>query len=215
MPLFFFVSGFFSKNEKNAARLFSELIVPVLPFELAYFLLHWILRMENSHQFLTPVFAYWYVFTLFGCRVLLPVFKSVRGILPLSIAVALLIGFNTEIGEYMTLERFFCMLPFFMAGYCTDAAKIQKMQQVKKWMGAAALLITAAALAFYMRFVFNPNAVCTAASDGNFIGVCACRVCRNGDFVERMACRDLSKTACFLQKMFFTRICVKGFKPWL
>lgn len=125
MPLFVYVSGYFSKNvEKSARTAYSSLIVPAIPFELAYFALHAVTRADNAQPFLTPIFAYWYVFALFGYRVLLPCLLTVRGLLPISIVLALAVGFNAQIGEYMTLSRFLCLLPFFYAGYRTDDRKM-------------------------------------------------------------------------------------------
>lgn len=41
MPVFIFVSGYFSKNlDKPLCKLFQELIVPMIPFELLYWVIH-------------------------------------------------------------------------------------------------------------------------------------------------------------------------------
>lgn len=151
MPLMFFVSGVFSKKERSVTELFDTLIFPALPFELLYFLIHWGLGMDNAHQFMTPIFAYWYVFVLFGFRSLLPLLKCVRGIIPLSFALAILIGLNSEIGQYMSLGRFFCMLPFFMMGYFADVDALPKIRMWNHFLGIGLISLSAAALAVYLQ----------------------------------------------------------------
>lgn len=131
MPLFFCISGYFSKNvQKARTNAFEKLILPAIPFELLYFLLHWVTKADNFQPFLTPIFAYWYVFALFFARVLMPYLQKIRFILPISFLIALGIGFNNQIGEYMTLSRFFCMMPFFLIGFYTNRETVQKLRTV-------------------------------------------------------------------------------------
>lgn len=129
MPLFLYISGYFSKNvARGAQTAYEALILPAIPFELAYFFLHWVTNADNFYPFLTPIFAYWYLFVLFGYRVLLPYMVKLRAILPISLLLALGVGFNTQIGEYMTLSRFFCLLPCFLLGYYTDSQVMDRMR---------------------------------------------------------------------------------------
>lgn len=129
MPLFLYISGYFSKHvTRGAQTAYETLILPAIPFELAYFFLHWVTKADNFYPFLTPIFAYWYLFVLFGYRVLLPYMVKLRAILPISILLALGVGFNNQIGEYMTLSRFFCLLPFFLLGYYTNSQAMDRLR---------------------------------------------------------------------------------------
>lgn len=151
MPLFLYVSGYFSKNlVKSAAHAYEALIIPAIPFELAYFFLHLIMKADNFQPFLTPIFAYWYLFVLFGYRVLMPYMAKLRGMVPLAFVLALGIGFNSQIGEYMTLSRFFCLLPFFLLGYYTSAERLDKLRSSNGVLCALMGLAAAVALAVVM-----------------------------------------------------------------
>lgn len=147
MPLFMYISGYFSKNlERCAAAAYEALLLPAIPFELAYFLLHWITKADNFYPFMTPIFAYWYLFALFAYRILMPYMVKLRGMLPLAFLIALGIGFNNQIGEYMNLSRFFCYLPCFLLGYYTSKetmAKIRNMNRIlcAGWAIAAAVVL--------------------------------------------------------------------------
>ena len=128
MPLFFYISGYFSKNvEKTYKNAFASLIIPAIPFELLYYLMHVVTKADNTQPFLTPVFAYWFCFALFFCRMLLPYLIRIRWIVPVTFALALAAGFNARINEYMTLSRFLCMLPFFMLGYYTSRDSMERL----------------------------------------------------------------------------------------
>lgn len=151
MPLFLYLSGYFSKNlTKSAARAYEVLIIPAIPFELAYFFLHLVLKSDNFQPFLTPIFAYWYLFVLFGYRVLMPYMAKLRGMVPLAFVLALGVGFNSQIGEYMTLSRFFCLLPFFLLGFYTSAETMDKLRSQNIKLCVLIALAAAVSLAVVM-----------------------------------------------------------------
>ena len=150
MPLFFFISGYFSKNtDKTSRRAFEALIIPTLPFELAYYILHILTGADNTEPFLTPVFAYWFCFVLFFCRVMLPYLIKIRYIVPVTFALALAAGFNPNINEQMSLSRFLCMLPFFMLGYFATRENIDQIREINSIL-AIVLGVMAAVVIFAM-----------------------------------------------------------------
>ena len=153
MPLFFYIAGYFSKNvEKSCSRAFEALIIPAIPFELLYFMMHVATKADNTDPFLTPVFAYWFCFALFFCRALLPYLTKIRAVVPVTFILALAAGFNQYIDEYMTLSRFMCMLPFFLLGYYTTGKTMEQLRGMNKAMsiimGAAAAAAVFALLKF-------------------------------------------------------------------
>ena len=153
MPLFFFISGYFSKNaDKSYMNAFKSLILPAIPFELLYFIMHVVTKAENTEPFLTPIFAYWFCFVLFFCRVLLPYLRGVRGIVCITFVVALAAGFNPHIDEYMSLSRFLCMLPFFMLGHFTSKENMDKIRGINKALSITIGIIAACAVVFMLRY---------------------------------------------------------------
>ena len=153
MPLFFYISGYFSKNvEKTYKRAFESLIIPAIPFELLYFILHAVTNADNAEPFLTPVFAYWFCFVLFFCRALLPYLTRLRGIVVITFALALAAGFNPYINEVMSLSRFLCMLPFFMLGFYTTRERMERIRNMKTGAAVIAGLAAAACVIALLRF---------------------------------------------------------------
>ncbi len=153
MPLFFYLSGYFSKNVEKTFRLaFETLIIPSIPFELLYFIMHVATGAENTEPFLTPIFAYWFCFALFFCRMLLPYLTKLRGIVPITFILALAAGFNPYINEIMTLSRFLCMLPFFLLGYYTTRERMEKIRGANTALVMAAAIASAAAVCALLYF---------------------------------------------------------------
>lgn len=153
MPLFFYISGYFSKNVAKSSRTaFEALIIPAIPFELLYYIMHVATGADNTEPFLTPVFAYWFCFALFFCRMLLPYLTRIRCIVPLTFVLALAAGFNPQINEYMTLSRFICMLPFFLLGYYTGRETMEKIRGTRMLPAIAMGAAAAAAVFALMRF---------------------------------------------------------------
>ncbi len=153
MPLFFYISGYFSKNvEKTYRKAFEALIIPAIPFELLYFIMHVATGADNTEPFLTPVFAYWFCFALFFCRALLPYLIRLRWIVPITFILALAIGFNPQINEYMTLSRFLCMLPFFLLGYYTTRENMERIRSINTGLAAALGVAAIAAVFALLKF---------------------------------------------------------------
>ena len=153
MPLFFFISGYFSKNvDKSYRTAFETLIVPAIPFEIAYYVLHVATKADNTQAFLTPIFAYWFLFALFGCKIMLPYLIKIRWVVPITFIIALAAGFNPHINEYMTLSRLLCMLPFFMIGYYADAGIIEKAKNINGMLAICIGLLAAIAIYFALNY---------------------------------------------------------------
>ena len=153
MPLFFFISGYFSKNvDKSYKRAFNSLILPAIPFELLYYIMHVVTKAENTQPFLTPIFAYWFVFALFACKILLVYFSRTRWIVPLAFIIALVAGFNPNINEYMTLSRFLCMFPFFMLGYFTTPEYMKRIRDIKAFIPMLSGLVSAVAVFMLIKY---------------------------------------------------------------
>lgn len=157
MPLFFYISGYFSKNvEKTYKLAFETLIIPAIPFELLYYILHVATGADNTEPFLTPVFAYWFCFALFFCRALLPYLTKLKGIVPITFILALAVGFNPHINEIMTLSRFLCMLPFFLLGFYTTRENMEKIRKANTALVIVLSIASVAAVVALLRF-FGPD----------------------------------------------------------
>ena len=127
MPLFVFVSGYFSKNIIAPRR--AEVVI-LFTYILFQFYLYGFKRItglgHGDFLFLYPTFANWYLLGLFLWRVTVPYlnFFSSRQVLVFTYLLAFVIGFDNEIVG-SALYRIIYFMPCFLIGYyCDDLTAI-------------------------------------------------------------------------------------------
>ncbi len=130
MPLFFFISGYFYRPQKNnnfksyLIHQLNVLIVPYLVFAVFYEILHyiyvgdWSLQyflkslVSSNHNRIDVAGALWFLLSLFSCKIIYCILQHrIKGLLPLTITISV-ISFLA-----MTLRKFSIMLPL-----CVDSA---------------------------------------------------------------------------------------------
>ncbi|WP_446898135.1 acyltransferase family protein [Clostridium sp. LBM24168] len=122
MPLFVFISGYFSKNinsdKKNFLKINSIFIAYII-FQLLYSLFNiYILKIESFKiTFIYPYWIMWYLLSLFTWNLILPYFSKVRYPIIIAIAVSILCGYDSNIGYYLSLSRTIIFFPYFLVGY--------------------------------------------------------------------------------------------------
>lgn len=124
MPLFIFISGYFSKHidsSSYAAKIVKKLLIPYVIFETLYSLFNnWITQGEQlTFTYFTPTWILWYLFSMMVWKVMLPVVVKLKYIMPLSIVLAVVIGYANDVSYYASLSRTVVFFPFFLAGYFT------------------------------------------------------------------------------------------------
>lgn len=130
MPLFVFVSGYFSKNvEKVRDRAFVDIFVLYLIFNSLYYITYYFLGLSAGFNILNPGWTLWYLLSLFTWRILLKDLIKIRYILPLSILLSIVIGI-TDLAHFLSLARTVAFLPFFLIGYYTTEDHIKKIQKI-------------------------------------------------------------------------------------
>lgn len=161
IPLFIFVSGYFSKNltwEKYRKGLFALLVT--------YFLFQFIYSLETimaghfslQHFLLEPSGLMWYIMALIlwrGFFSILPRFKyDFPVIFALSLAASLIIGFKitTVIFEGLRVVTFF---PYFVLGYYFDPKVIDKIRSWNKVVPFFILIFGFIAVYDYMPHMFR------------------------------------------------------------
>lgn len=123
MGAFIFLTGYFAKY--NARKILLSLVWPYFLFQTLYQLFYgYIIKGSETVElsYTTPHWILWYLMAVIFYYLLIPVLqqeKTLDKVLVFagSAAVSLLAGMDKTIGYYMTLSRFFCYLPFFVAGY--------------------------------------------------------------------------------------------------
>lgn len=121
MPAFIYLTGYFAKY--SVRKLLKHLCLPYFVFQTAYLLFaKYILEENVILQYTTPYWILWYLLVIIEYYLLMPLFPSDNSpkkylLLTVSLVIALLAGFDTSIGYYMSLARAFTFFPFFLMGY--------------------------------------------------------------------------------------------------
>lgn len=140
MPLFVFISGYFSKNITNQEKFFSKInniLIPYVIFQFLYCLFNvYVLKTENSTITLVyPYWITWYLLSLFIWNLILPYFCKIKHSIIISIIISILCGYDMNVGYYLSLSRTITFFPYFLMGYFTqrDHINILKQYIVKKY----------------------------------------------------------------------------------
>lgn len=117
MPAFIFCSGYFSvsdnaKSKKSIVKLvLYYLIFNTLMMIFAYF------YSGKQFMFFTPYNSYWYLLSLIFWRLSIKYLDKIKGIVPISIIIALLMGYNIGFSNVLSIRRTIAFFPFFLIGY--------------------------------------------------------------------------------------------------
>lgn len=125
MPAFIMCSGYFSKSER--ARSHAALVQMLLYYLVfntcmalfAYF------YMGTGIKFLSPYYSYWYIVSMIIWRIVIGDLGKIKGIIPISLLAALLIGYNSEFTNIFSVRRTIAFFCFFVAGYLLDKEKVE------------------------------------------------------------------------------------------
>ena len=149
MPLFCFISGYFSKKlEKRQRTAFENLFIPFVVGQIVLGFMAIIIN-HNLSIIKNPLYAQygtWYLIALFIWRILMPDLVKVKHIRLLSIALFFLTPFFWGIDNTLGLQRvlgFFC---FFLAGYFANKYKIDKIHKIPHWLCVSIFLFEMIAL---------------------------------------------------------------------
>jgi len=144
MPVFAFVSGFFSKTYSPRMKDISFVLIPFLFFQVAYIAYYKWLGLQGSEwtsgwNIAVPFVQNWYLLSLLGWRLLSLCVRKQRYVLPFSFLIAVLIGYVPGIGWELSLSRTICFFPFFMIGMRFDEAVPGRITGLK-WFGSLVLI---------------------------------------------------------------------------
>ncbi|MDQ7193487.1 acyltransferase family protein [Staphylococcus felis] len=124
MPAFILISGYFAHNVGRAGyieKVGKKLLGPYLIF-FAFFSAYYFITGKNSSLDLDPfdpVFALWFLLSLFFFNVFIIIVRSFKPyiVLPIAILIAVLAGFSTDVGGYLSWSRTLVFFPIFYIGY--------------------------------------------------------------------------------------------------
>ena len=135
MPVFIFISGYFSKNDQSDdyfRKVISHCLIPYIFFNYIYGLLD---TGGNFWQSLVnlcyPQWTMWYMISLVLWKILARPVSKFIGTIVISILVSLFVGF-TNISTLFSLARTFSFFPYFLAGYLLPKETVEKARSLKK-----------------------------------------------------------------------------------
>lgn len=131
MPLFMFISGFFSKNlDKCEKKSFAGLFLIFILFQVLYGL--WELVLHNNNYYLvnilSPAPALWYILAIFIMKKVLPDFLKLKHPMCVALVLYFLQLFMTGLNNsFIALNRVIAFFPFFLIGYFIDQNTINEL----------------------------------------------------------------------------------------
>lgn len=165
MPLFIFIAGLFSKSTINKSPFRID---RVLTFLLLYFILEIVLYLMlhvwfGSESYDLTMFSEdgvsWFMFAMAAWLCIgyfLNQFKP-KYVLIGTTVLALLVGYDKEVGDFLVASRIIVYLPFFMAGYYTNPQKLAGFLQQKsvRITSGIILLLTIAFIYFNIDLIYG------------------------------------------------------------
>lgn len=149
IPVFVILAGWGARraeaNGKNLVKIWWQLLLPYVIFQVVAFALAWALDGKNpSWSFTNQSFGLWFLVALAGWRFVGPWFRGLPWAVPLSVVLALLAGMSPSIGSWLSISRILVFLPLFLIGpWLVDQVTFWRHQPIIRLSAAAYLLILA------------------------------------------------------------------------
>lgn len=143
MPLFSFVSGYFSKNaEKARKHACADLLLPYLIVNTIYV---W-MDAERVNPLFAPYGPMWYLLALFLWRMVLPDVGKLRLCWLWGLGFSLLCLLLTPGKNYVSLRNTITFFPCFLLGFWTNEERVEKLRTVPHWICATVLAVIGGAV---------------------------------------------------------------------
>ncbi len=163
MPLFIFISGFFSKNlvksKERVLRKSFEFYTLYLIMKATFFLGKFVIEPKSaSFNLLTESSVPWYLFAMASMYLISYLTRNVnpKAIFLLFLGAALLVGYDSEIKDYLVMSRTIVFYPFFLLGLnCNDKIIYNLKDNKKIKIAAVAILLISFIVCFSL-----PDIVC-------------------------------------------------------
>lgn len=144
MPGFAVLSGLCWSVLKRE-QIWKKLVYPYVIFQTLYVMFsRFVLKDEIPLQYTTPYWLMWYLFALIQWEMIASVIpftkKNTGKIILCALIVALMCGFDNDIGYFLSLSRMLVLFPFFIAGVCLREFPKVLSAKPKQWMIVAAVV---------------------------------------------------------------------------
>ncbi|MBQ1252274.1 MAG: acyltransferase family protein [Firmicutes bacterium] len=143
MPLFIFISGYFSKNvDKCRDNAFRSLFMVYIVAQVFWIIFKYLTNGSTHYieNFLDPGYAIWYIVALFFWRVFLKDLTKLKGALIIAFLISPLIMFLPKEQMILAINKTVGFLFFFLLGYYCNKDHIAKIRRIP-WYVASLLLL--------------------------------------------------------------------------
>ena len=129
MPLFVFISGYFSYKQESTQKNYSKILSLFESFLLLQFIYIVISLLLNKEiKILTPWWVSWYLLSLIFWRIILQIvpskiLKNTKFVIITVFVIGIIAGF-LPFGRILSIQRTLSFLPFFFMGYYMRGKKI-------------------------------------------------------------------------------------------
>jgi fucose 4-O-acetylase-like acetyltransferase len=155
IPLFVFVTGFFTKKMDKIGHLLALYII----FEVLYTLMDFYLhdRSDLNIRFSLPYWMTWYLLAVVLWKIVLPFFIRLRYPIITSSVLAVLAGYAyKDLGYILSSLRAFNFFPFFVAGYYMKREYLDYLFRKPVKMASVLILL----ITFFLLFRYGQYLKC-------------------------------------------------------
>lgn len=169
MPLFIFVSGYFSKDvEKGREKAFLDFFIPYLIFNT-------LCQMLGERTLLFNIFypegIYWYLFSMFLWKIIIKDVIRIKRYIIISFLLGLYIGIFDDANSFLALSRTIVFLPFFLLGYKANKEWIEAIKKIPKSLIIGILMIILVFIRYEFNVVGMPGEMLLAKDSYNILGL--------------------------------------------
>lgn len=143
MPVFVFISGYFSKNlDKCRLTAFKTFLIPFVIFNTIWNGLAALFLGPHNFSFLTPGWALWYLISMFFWKIFIKDLVKIRYIFIISLFVGLGSGIFSEFDSLLSMSRTLVFFPFFLAGYYTSEHGLAILKKPSRLYSCSIIIIS-------------------------------------------------------------------------
>lgn len=162
MPLFIFISGYFSrkKSKKDLWASIWSLLEPLIFFQALTLTPRLLFKGTDNYliTILTPWYALWYLLSLICWRLILQlvpdrILNNMKLVITCTFCISILAGF-LPFNYFLSLQRTLSFMPFFFWGYCMRGKSIYLLDKYKPYCFLF-LFLTIAIPLFFPQYVVN------------------------------------------------------------
>lgn len=212
MPAFILISGHFAKKiyeQGYIQKLIWKLLLPYVIFQILYSMYYYYL-FDDQIEFtmLVPRWALWFLISLFLWNVLLYFFGKMKYGMFIAIVLALIVGYDYDIGEILSLSRTFFFFPFFLLGYHLNRQHFEKLKsKINVFVGFILAIVVFMIVYYYLPIDYHEWLI------GKHSYFDVSKLSIELAWTERLATYAVTGLATFIfftlvpkEKMFFTSI---------